>query len=185
MEDEAILDLFFARSEEAIRAVEQKYGRLCRGLSLGIVGNEQDAEECVSDAWLGAWNAIPPARPSPLSAYLCRVVRNLSLKRRRKNRADKRGGGRSEALEELAGVLSAPDTAESAVEARELVRLVEGFLDTLSPEDRAIFLGRYWFAAPCAQIGRRVGLSEGAVFTRLSRLRQKMKRYFAEQEVFL
>ena len=82
-------------------------------------------------------------------------------------------------------MLSAPDTAESAVEARELVRLVEGFLDALSPEDRAIFLGRYWFAAPCAQIGRRVGLSEGAVFTRLSRLRQKMKRYFAEQEVFL
>ena len=185
MEDEAILDLFFARSEEAIRAVEQKYGRLCRGLSLGIVGNEQDAEEYVSDAWLGAWNAIPPARPSPLSAYLCRIVRNRSLKRRRKNRADKRGGGRSEALEELAGVLSAPDTAESAVEARELVRLVEGFLDALSPEDRAIFLGRYWFAAPCAQIGRRVGLSEGAVFTRLSRLRQKMKRYFAEQGVFL
>ena len=62
VEDEAILDLFFARSEEAIRAVEQKYGRLCRSLSLGIVGNEQDAEECVSDAWLGAWNAIPPAR---------------------------------------------------------------------------------------------------------------------------
>lgn len=185
MDDRAIIQLFQSRDEAAISAVREKYGAYCGSVALGITGDEQDAEECVSDAWLGAWNAIPPARPSPLSAYLCRIVRNLSLKRRRKNRADKRGGGRSEALEELAGVLSAPDTAESAVEARELVRLVEGFLDALSPEDRAIFLGRYWFAAPCAQIGRRVGLSEGAVFTRLSRLRQKMKRYFAEQGVFL
>lgn len=80
MEDEEIMDLFFARSEQAIRELDTKYEKICHKLSYNILNNRRDAEECVNDAYLGAWNAIPPARPDPLLAYLVKIVRNLSLK---------------------------------------------------------------------------------------------------------
>lgn len=78
--DENIIELFFARSEQGIRELDTKYGKDCHNLSYHIVGSRQDAEECVNDAYLGAWNAIPPARPNPLLTYICKIVRNISLK---------------------------------------------------------------------------------------------------------
>ena len=101
MEDEKIIALFFERSEQAIRALDMKYGKICRSLSYNIVNSREDAEECVSDAYLGAWNAIPPARPDPLLAYICKIVRNLSLKLYWKKEAAKRGGHYTMALEEI------------------------------------------------------------------------------------
>ena len=77
--DEKIIELFFARSEQGIRELDIKYGKVCRKLSYNIVSNRQDAEECVNDAYLGAWNAIPPAKPDPLLTYVCKIVRNISL----------------------------------------------------------------------------------------------------------
>ena len=93
MNDNAIIELFFARSEQAIRELDDKYGKVCYSLSYNILNSRQDAEECVNDAYLGTWNAIPPARPNPLLAFLCRIVRNLSLMRYHADRAAKRGGG--------------------------------------------------------------------------------------------
>ena len=139
MEDEKIIELFFARSEQAISEMDAKYGALCRRLSHSVVGSVQDAEECVNDAYLGVWNAVPPARPEPLAAYLCRVVRNLSLKLLSKKGAAKRGGEYAAALSELEGCLTDGGTAEDALEARELARLIGSFLDTLSRENRVIF----------------------------------------------
>ena len=117
MEDNAIIELFFDRSEQAIRELDGKYGKVCHSLSYNILHSSQDAEECVNDAYLGAWNAIPPARPNPLLAFLCRIVRNLSLMRYHGDRTAKRGGGSyTVALEELEGCLASPRTVEGDLE---------------------------------------------------------------------
>lgn len=183
MDDEAIIELFFRRSEQAIRELDRTYGRRCHALSYSIVGSRQDAEECVSDAYLGVWNAIPPARPSPLAAYVLKIVRNLSLKAYWRQNAAKRSSRCTVALEELEGCLPGRDAVEDTVDARELARLIEGFLDGLSPENRVIFLRRYWFADSCRDIGALTGLAEKTVAVRLARLRDRLRRYLAEQGV--
>ena len=183
--DEEILDLFFARSEQGIRALDDKYGRLCRRLSCSIVGSEQDAEECVNDAYLGMWNTIPPQRPQVLSAYGCRIVRNLALKAHDRNTAAKRNSAYDVAMEELEGCLPASGTVEHELEARELAHMIERFLDTLNLENRVIFLRRYWFADSYRDIAQLVGLTKKTVSVRLTRLREKLRQYLMEQEVFV
>lgn len=183
--DEEILDLFFARSEQGIRELDDKYGHLCRRLSCSIVGSEQDAEECVNDAYLGAWNAIPPARPSPLLPYIAKIVRNVSLNAYWKKAAAKRNSRYTVALEELETCFADSKTVETEIEAREFARILGAFLDTLSLENRVIFLRRYWFADGYREIAALVGLSEKAVSVRLTRIRGKMRRYLQEREVFL
>ena len=185
MEDAEIISLFFRRSEQAIRELDEKYGKACRRLAENITGSPEDAEECVNDAWLGAWNAIPPARPDPLRAYVLKIVRNASLKCLERKGAARRNGACYAALQELEGLLPAPDTAETALEARELVRHIEGFLDALSPENRVIFLRRYWFSDPYGEIAERVGVSEKLVSVRLTRLRRQLKDYLMKREVYL
>lgn len=184
MDDNAIIELFFARSEQAIRELDGKYGKVCHSLSYNILHSRQDAEECVNDSYLGAWEAIPPARPDPLLAFLCRIVRNLSLMRYHADRAAKRGGGScAVALEELEGCLASPRTVEGDLEEQELVRLVEDFLDTLSAENRVLFLRRYWFSDSYGEIAARTGLSEKNVSVRLTRIRKQLRHYFEERRV--
>ena len=184
MDDSAIIELFFARSEQAIRELDGKYGKTCHRLSYNILHNSQDAEECVNDAYLGAWNAIPPARPNPLLAFLCRIVRNLSLMRYHADRAAKRGGGSyTVALEELEGCLASPQTVEGNMEEQELIRLIEDFLDTLSPENRVLLMRRYWFSDSYGEIAARTGLSEKNVSVRLTRIRKQLRHYFEERGV--
>ena len=184
MEDSQIIDLFFARDEEAIGAVDAKYGRLCRDLSRRILADDRDAQECVSDAYLGLWNAIPPQRPDPLLAFLCRLVRNISITRYHYNTAAKRSSQYEVALEELEHTLAAPETPETVLERKELTRLLNAFLSGLSRQDRVIFLRRYWFADSYAQIAARTGLREGTVSARLTRLRKKLRQFLEEQEVY-
>lgn len=184
MDDNAIIELFFDRSEQAIRELNGKYGKTCHRLSYNILHNSQDAEECVNDAYLGAWNAIPPARPNPLLAFLCRIVRNLSLMRYHADRAAKRGGGSyTVALEELEGCLASPQTVEGNMEEQELIRLVEDFLETLSLENRVLLMRRYWFSDSYGEIAERTGLSEKNVSVRLTRIRKQLRRYFEERGV--
>jgi len=184
-EDTTIIELFFARSEQAIRAVDSKYGTMLQNLSRNIVHSAQDAEECVNDAYLGAWNAIPPAKPNPLLTYLCKIVRNLSLKCYYKNTAAKRGSAYTVAMEELEGCLAGPDSVEDTLDEKELTALIEHFLDTLTQENRVIFVRRYWFAEPCRAIAARVGLTEKAVGVRLARQRQKLRAYLKERGVLV
>ena len=172
MEDSQIIDLFFARSEQAICELDSKYGKTCHTLSYHILHNQLDAEECVNDAYLGTWNAIPPKRPNPLLAFVCKIVRNLSIARYRANTAMKRDSSFTLALEEIEECLSAPLTVEDEIAHSELVAAIEAFLDTLSPENRVIFLRRYWFADSYIEIARHVGLTEKSVSMRLSRLRK-------------
>lgn len=184
MDDNAIIELFFARSEQAIRELDSQYGRTCHKLSYNILNSRQDAEECVNDAYLGAWNVIPPTRPSPLLAFVCKIVRNLSLMRYHADRAAKRGGGSyTAALEELKDCLASPRTVEGDLEEQELVHVIEEFLETLSAENRVIFMRRYWFSDSCGEIAARTGLSEKNVSVRLTRIRKQLRYYLEEREV--
>lgn len=183
MEDEKIIALFFERSEQALRELDLKYGNVCRSVSYSILHSRQDAEECVNDAYLGAWNAIPPERPDPLLTFLCKIVRNLSITRHHANTAAKRNSSYDVALEELEHCLVSPSAVETEIESAELVRIIDHFLETLPQETRVIFMRRYWFADTCAQIAARVGLSEKNVSVRLTRTRKALRNYLTEQEV--
>lgn len=184
IEDEKIIDLFFERSEQAIRELDNKYGKVCHALSYNIVNNRLDAEECVNDAYMGAWKTIPPAKPNPLRAYICKIVRNISLKLYYRKATAKRSSAYEIAMQELEPYLYAPNTVEREIEARELVRIIESFLDTLSEENCVIFMRRYWFSDTYAEISKCVGLSEKNVSVRLTRIRQQLKEYLIEREVF-
>ena len=183
--DERIIELFFQRSEQAIRELDTKYGKACHALSYNIVNNKQDAEECVNDAYLGAWNTIPPTKPNSLQAYICKIVRNISLKLYYRKGVAKRSGAYEVAMQEIEPYLSATDTVETEIETKELARIIECFLDTLNEENCVIFMRRYWFSDTYAEISKRVGLSEKNVSVRLTRLRKQMKKYLIEREVYL
>ena len=182
-DDERIIELFFHRSERAIQELDDKYGNACRRLSYSIVNSVQDAEECVNDAYLGAWNAIPPAHPDPLLTFILKIVRNISLNRYWKTEASKRSSRYTVALAEIEDCIPDNNTVEAELEARELARILEGFLDTLSPENRAIFMRRYWFADSCREIAELVGHTEKNVTVRLTRIRGKLREYLSEREV--
>ena len=145
----------------------------------------KDAEECVNDAYLGAWNAIPPARPNPLLSYLVKIVRNISLKIYWRKEAAKRSSHYTIALEEIEACIAAPNTVEAEIEAKELARIIEAFLDTLTTENRVIFMRRYWFSDSYEDIAEFMGLSEKNISVRLTRIREKMKQYLIEREVFV
>lgn len=185
MDDEKIIELFFNRSEQAIEEVDKKYGKTCHNISYNILHNKLDAEECVNDAYLGAWNAIPPARPNPLLTYLCKIVRNLSLKRYEFNTAIKRNSTYDVAMEELESCLSSPETIESEIALKELTHIIENFLDSLSTENRVIFLRRYWFSDTYSDIAARVGMTEKNVSVRLTRIRENLRNYLKEREVLV
>ena len=185
IEDEKIIEMFLGRSEQGIRELDIKYGKVCHKLSYNIVNSRQDAEECVNDAYLGAWNAIPPAKPDPLLTYICKIVRNISLKIYYRKEAAKRNSAYTIAMEEIEACIAGPNTVEAEIDARELARIIESFLDTLAVENCVIFMRRYWFSDSCKDIAEFVGLSEKNISVRLTRIRQKMKSYLAEREVFV
>jgi len=185
MDDKKIIEMFFERSEQGLQELDHKYGKICHNLSYNIVSDRQDAEECVNDAYLGAWNAIPPAQPNPLLTYICKIVRNISLKSYDKKKAAKRSSHYTIAMEEIEACIIGPNTVEAEIEARELARIIESFLDTLTVENRVIFMRRYWFSDSYKDIAEFVGLTEKSISVRLTRTRQKMKEYLRKREVFI
>lgn len=185
MEDKTIVALFFRRSEEAIPALAAQYGPRLRRLARNILRSERDAEECVNDTWLAVWNSIPPQRPRSLAAYVLALCRNTALSRYHQNTAQCRNSFYDTALEELADCLAAAETAESALEARELGRQINDFLETLSREDRVMFLRRYWFADSVADIAKALGIKPERVSVRLHRTREKLKKYLTERGAVL
>ena len=185
MVDEIIIEMFFVRSEQAIKELDIKYGKIFHKTSYNILNDELDVEECVNDAYLGTWNTIPPTRPHSLLAYVCQIVRNISLKRYHLKKAIKRNSTYGVAMEELDACLSSASTVEDEIETKELVRIIESFLDTLSSENRVIFLQRYWFSDSYSDIAKKVGISEKSVSVRLTRIRRKMRDYLVEREVLV
>lgn len=147
MEDREIVNLYWERNSNAIKETASKYGGYCKAIAKNILGNNEDAEECVNDIYLNTWNSIPPNRPNVLSTYLGKITRNLSFDRFRHRHADKRGGGEIElVLDELGECVSGADSVEQEVGKKELIRAINSFLDTLSQEKCNIFLCRYWCA---------------------------------------
>ena len=185
IDDEKIIEMFFERSEQGMRELDIKYGKVCHKLSYHIVGNRWDAEECVNDAYLGAWNAIPPARPNPLLSYLVKIVRNISLKIYWRKEAAKRSSHYTIAMEEIEACIAAANAVEAEIEAVELAHIIERFLDTLTVENRVLFMRRYWFSDSCRDIAGFMGLTEKNVSVRLTRIREKLRQYLIEREVFI
>lgn len=185
MDDEKIIEFFFARSEQAIRELDEKYGKICFQLSHNILNNRLDAEECVNDAYLGTWNAIPPQRPNPLLSFVCVIVRRYSIMRHRANTAMKRNGAYDIAMAEIEHCLADPVTIEGTVEAKQLARIIEDFLDTLTEENRVIFLRRYWFTDSYADIAEHIGFTEKNISVRLTRTRKQLREYLIKREVLV
>ncbi len=183
MDDQRIIELYLARSETAIVETDRKYGAACRRLAERILANPQDAEECVNDTYLATWNAIPPAHPHPLSTFLFRITRNLSLKRYRDRTAARRDSRFDVSLDELGDCLRSPDTLESERESTLTAAAIERFLDTLSRENRVIFLRRYWFSDSYIEISKRVGLSEKSISMRLTRMRGTLKKFLEKEGI--
>lgn len=183
MDDSGIMDLLFQRAEGVIDALKDRFGAQIYRTAMNILSSPQDAEECVQDTFLAVWNAIPPQRPDPLAGFVCRIGRNIALNRLRANRAQKRDSRYDLSLDELTGCIPGPGL-EDTVNSRELGRAIDRFLDTLSRENRVIFLRRYWFGDSVKDISRFSGLSENLVSVRLNRIREKLKHYLIKEGLF-
>ena len=186
MEDSQIIALYFQRSEQAIEETAKKYGKYCFSIAHNILGNREDAEEAVSDTYLGAWATIPPHKPVVLSTFLGKIARRTAIKRWQKSRTQKRGGGElALALEELSEFLSDGNTPESAIENAELTRILNEFLQKLPKEERTVFVRRYWYLEPIADIAKRFGFSRSKVKSMLARTRRKLSTTLQREGITL
>lgn len=184
MDDSGIIDLYFARSEDAIVQTDAKYGAYCRAIAMNILKSREDSDECVSDTWLHAWNAMPPQRPGILSAFLGRITRNLSFDRFKAAHADKRGGGSLAAsLDELAECIASRGGVDEAVDARELARLIDAFLRRLPERECNIFLRRYWFVDGIDAIALRFSMKPNTIKSVLLRTREKLRRFLQQEGI--
>jgi len=180
MDDRKIIALLWERADKALELLARRFGQRLTTTARNILGNFQDAEETVNDTYLAVWNTIPPQRPDPLAAFVYRIGRNLALKRYRDNTAARRNGTYDLSLEELAGCILGA-ALEETVEARELGRAIDAFLDTLSRDNRNMFLRRYWFGDSVKEIARAFDLSQNAASVRLSRIRNQLKEYLIKE----
>ena len=180
MDDLQIIELFFERSEEAIRETEAKYGRLCFQIAQNILGRDTDAEECVNDAYLCLWNAIPPHRPDDLPAYVSKIVRNVSLKRLRFSSAMKRNIQAEVSLNELESIL--PDSmSESEMDDRHLSELISAFLWHEPESSRNVFIRKYFFFDSVHEIAERYSYSESKVKSMLFHTRRRLRNYLLKE----
>ncbi len=176
MTDQEILDLYFARDERAIHETANQYGTVCMQVSMNILHSRPDAEECVNDTYLKAWESIPPARPSKFKAYLCKIARNLSLNRYRYNHRACRNRDLELAMEELGDCIPAPAEASNA-----LTKHLADFIVTLNDTDRRLFVGRYWYASSVTDLADTWGLTPNVVSVHLHRTREKLRTYLNER----
>lgn len=182
MEDEKIIELYWARDRDAIAETEKKYGGFCFAVANKILCSHEDAEECVNDTYFKTWNSIPPVRPKIFSSFLGKITRNLAFSRYRSKTAEKRGGGEIMlVLDELGEIVSGKDDVERKAELSELTDVINSFLKGLSQDKRNIFVRRYWHCDSVKEISRRYGMTESSVSMSLMRLRKKLKDFLAER----
>ena len=182
MDDREIIACYWRRDEAAIRESAAKYGGYCAAVATRILGDAQDAEECLSDTWLRAWESIPPQRPLNLKSFLGRVTRNLAISRARARDAEKRGGGQLPlALEELSECVPARGGPEETLEAKELGQAIARFLAGLPQEERQLFVARYWHLAGLEELSARTGLSQSKIKNRLHKTRVQLRKYLKEE----
>ena len=182
MTDSEIISLLFSRDEQGLEETKEKYGRLLFSLSKNILSSDEDAAECENDTYFALWKSVPPKEPEPLSAFLCRIVKNLSLKKLREKTALKRTGV-TVVLEELDEAIGC-DELEKRLDSKRLGALIDSFLDTLDSENRRLFVRRYWFCCDTKKLSEEFGMSENTVHKRLSRTRQKLKAYLVKEGAY-
>lgn len=182
MDDSEIIELYFGRNESAIRETDIKYGRLCHKIAYNILNNNEDSEECVNDTYMGVWNAIPPTRPTYFMAFVCRITRNLSLKRLEYIRREKRSQAVLVSLDELEEVLP-DDRISPDMSDEELGKLISEFLRGEKEEIRNVFIRRYFFFDSVGEISKRFSFTESRVKNMLFRTRNKLKDYLTREGV--
>jgi len=181
MEDRQIVELYWSREETAVTESSAKYGGYCYAIAFRILCGREDAEECVNDTWLRAWNAMPPRRPERLDTFFGRLTRNLSLDRWRSLRAAKRTPDQTAlALEELAEC-AAPGGVEETLDAAALTASLDRFLASLPREKRVLFLRRYWYLCSVRDIAAQTGRKEAAVAAALFRLRNQLRAHLEKE----
>ncbi|MGN0690634.1 MAG: RNA polymerase sigma factor [Oscillospiraceae bacterium] len=182
MDDSKIIGLYLERSEQAIPATSQKYGKYCFTIAKNILGNSEDSEECVNDTYMKVWNAIPPKIPTVFSAFIAKITRNLSLNRYNKNTSEKRGKGESAlVLDELGDIVSGRESVEGETDSKELIKEINAFLGSIDKEKRDIFVCRYFYFDPVSDIAKRFDKTDNSVSVTLNRLRTKLKEYLTER----
>lgn len=186
MDDKQIVDLYWARSENAISETSKKYGKYCHYIAGNILHNNEDSEECVNDTYLRAWEAMPPHRPEKLSAFLGKIVRNLALDRYKQHTAKKRGDGQVPiALDELQDCIPASDSATEGIDDFILIDIFNRFLAGLPAEKRKIFVRRYWYLSPIKEIANDYSISESKVKVTLLRIRNDLRQVLEKEGVSL
>ena len=183
MEDGEIMDLYLKGDEEAVRRTDAKYHSLMFSVALNVLGDRRDAEECVNDALLAAWEAVPKAIPKSLPAFLTKLVRADAVDRRRRASALKRGGGELPLIfEELSECISAPSDGADA-EGVALRELLNEFVNALPDGERRLFIGRYFWSLPVSELARLHGKSRGAVKMALVRIRKKLREHLEKEDI--
>ena len=176
MEDTAIINLYFDRSEEAIQATVEKYGRYCFSIAWNVLYDKEDSDECVNDTWLATWSSIPPRKPTILSSFLGKITRNLAIDCFRRKKAAKRSADHiSELCKELEEIEDAAAySLNDEIQRKEILEILEKFLDSLKKGDRDIFIRRYWYMDSISEISARHGISESRIKSSLYRSRKKL-----------
>ncbi len=181
MTDQELIDLFFARSEQAVSALQAQYGPYCRAVAGNLLSDIRDVDECLNDCWLAVWRAIPPARPEHFKGWLGAVVRNRALAIGREN--GRRPATVGDSALELAAALSGAADPHSEAEYRELAAAVSRFLWTERPEIRAAFLRRYWYADSVEDTAARMGWSVSKTKSALFRVRNRLRDYLKKERL--
>lgn len=186
MTDQRIIELFWDRNELAINETQTKYGHFCYSIAFNILRNKPDAEECENDTYLSVWNTIPPDRPMCFSAFLGKITRNLSLKRLRSCKTQKRGGNEALlSLDELLECIPDHRSFDEMINERYLTELLNAFLRALPDNERRVFICRYWYCESVKEIAQEFGFGESKVKMMLLRTRQKLLTYLTEKGVFV
>ena len=184
MTDEKIIELYFARSENAIAETDKKYGSYCRTMTYNILGSHEDSEECVNDTYLRVWDAVPPTRPKRFGAFVAGIARNLALDiRKAKGRLSRGGGYGSLSFDEISECLPAQESVERTADSDEALAAVERFIRTQSRDKQIMFIRRYYYFSTCAQIAADLNMTEGKVKMTLQRMRTKLREYLEREGI--
>jgi len=182
MDDKQLVELYWARDERSLSITADKYGKYLHTIAMNILEANEDAEEAVNDTYHDAWNSMPPHRPSVLATFLGKITRHLSIDKWRARNAAKRGNGEAAlVLGELEGCVSGSEDVAASVEAKELVRYINAFLDSLAETERNVFLCRYWYMDSIDSIAKRFGYSRSKVTSMLFRMRNRLKELLEKE----
>ena len=183
MEDSKIIELFFDRSEEAITELSEKYGQICKSVAENILNNQRDSEECVNDAFLAVWNTIPPQKPEHLLSYVCRIVRNLAIKKYHANTAQKRNSIYDVAIDEIKECFPSSALVEDEIESSDTAKAIDCFLESMDKQSRILFVRRYYYSDSIEDLAGLFRTSKHNISVRLSRIRKNLKKYLIKEGV--